>query len=231
MRVVVPYTELTGGCKQSLDRAAPHAELIDVSGSVLAYHDMMKRVWADGEDFILIEHDLDFNPEAIEVLEECPHLLCSIAGYWRLTRFRSELIRSKPDLFEGLPLSERHWIPLEWCASNRLLSYDRWHYHYQIPHHNDTRGLNGTEYANLYTSESRAPVWYEWMRTLPPEAADQWTARAWAEVADDGRACSLPNCRRSGPSRPELAHVCDRCRHENPNVVRDVHGATIQRNA
>ena len=107
MRVVVPYTELTGGCKQSLDRAAPHAELVDVSGSVLAYYELMRRVWADGEDFILIEHDLDFNPEAIKVLEECPHLLCSIAGYWRLTRFRAELIRSEPDLFETLPLSVR----------------------------------------------------------------------------------------------------------------------------
>jgi hypothetical protein len=213
MRVIVPYTKLTRGCAECLDRHAPRGEGVYVGGSPTDYWAMMRDAWADGEDFILIEHDMLFEADAIEVLEACPRWLCTVGNFWCLTRFRSELMRAAPDAIEGLPVSARHWISLEWMASRRIGSVTPSHAHFDVYSSNQTRDYNG-EPEGLYTGLDRWSVWFKWLRTLPESAADEWTERAWAEVTDDGRACSLPACRRSGVAA--FPTVCDKCRGMAP---------------
>lgn len=66
------------------------------------------------DDFILIEHDIEFDTDAIEILEQCPEGACTVAGYLRLARFRAELMRAFPDAFEGLPT--RNAIGFRWSG-------------------------------------------------------------------------------------------------------------------
>lgn len=152
-------------------------------------------MWADGEDFIVIEHDVEFGADAIETLESCPEPFCTADEWFHCTRFRAELIEARPDAFSGLPMSERHWIPLEWQARERIERVARLHHHRGLGVSNQTRGLNGTVHAGLYTSAQRWPVWAEWLRTLGPEHADEFTAKAWH--AWEQTACRRDGCRRA----------------------------------
>jgi hypothetical protein len=212
MRIIVPYTELSQGTARCLDRLAPQAERIYVGDSPTRYWEVLRDAWADGESFILIEHDLEFDDKALSALEACPRPVCTVAGWFRLTRFRSEMMRAIPDVFESLRPSERHWIPMEWQARTRMerAGFGLHSHIGEADVANPTRGLLGTEYRGLYTSADRRPVWFEWLRTLPASAADEFTARAWAEVTDDGRACRLPACKRRGVAA--FPSICDRCR-------------------
>lgn len=199
MRVICPYTTITTGTAQCLDRHAPHAERVYVGGDPTDYWRTLRDAWADGEDFIVWEHDVEAGPDAIEILETCPGWFCTIAGYWRLARFRAALIRAAPDAFEGMPVSQRHWLVLENFARGRIPGGHS--------HVGEADVANQSRW--LLQNLRRRAVWFEWLRTLPAAAADEWTARAWREVTDDGRACSRPACRRSGVS----AHptTCARC--------------------
>ena len=225
MRIVVPYTLLTKGCSDCLDAHAPHAERVYVGDDPTDYWQLLRRVWADGRSFILIEHDIEFSGECIEVLEECSSPFCTVAGYFRLTKFDAELMERTPDVFATRPVSERHWVPLEWYAREAICEQAGVCLHNHIRHDwsNPTRGLNGTEPAGLYTTAQRWPVWAEWLRSLPPEAADRHTAKAWAEhrakTGEDGSACHLVSCLRATGS--PYASICDRCRGDLQRILGD----------
>src|ERR1700744_2776529 len=105
MRVICPFTEVTPGTDQCLARLAPQAERVYVGDDVLGYWRMLCAAWRDAEDFILWEHDLECEADAIEILQSCPQPACPVAGYFRLTRFRAEMMRAIPDVFETLPVS------------------------------------------------------------------------------------------------------------------------------
>jgi hypothetical protein len=207
LRVVVPYTKLTPGCVESLRWHCPHAERVVVSASPLDYWRLLCRVWADQEDAIIVEHDMSFDAEAIEVLETCPEQLCTSAPCFQMIRFRSELMRAAPRMFESIPPSERHWLALEYCSRDRLPARHR--HAVTPPPFNDS----GRRWIDR--SDVREVVWFAWLRTLPSEHADRNTARAWAAIhrnpdgTDDGRACSRVSCKRAG--RVAFPSICDRC--------------------
>jgi hypothetical protein len=97
-----------------------------VSASDFAYADLIDRLWADGEAFLLIEHDMLPTLEAVERMISCPRRWCacpypvnhqpgeSIVGFG-FTRFAAELLTAEPDAAEaagrwsraGVPA--RHW--------------------------------------------------------------------------------------------------------------------------
>jgi hypothetical protein len=68
-----------------------HAEFADVSGSDLAYGQLVARMWlkrhADpdvGESFLLLEHDVVAGPELLRAMWDCPEPWCH-AFAWRFS--------------------------------------------------------------------------------------------------------------------------------------------------
>jgi hypothetical protein len=116
LRIVVPYTKihlLTAAC---LDELAPDAERVYVGGEDIAYWRLFCDLWHDGEDFLIIEHDIQFTQEALDQALHCPcqwgaspyhygannlmpELINTALGF---TRFRSGIIGSNPKLPDDL---------------------------------------------------------------------------------------------------------------------------------
>ncbi len=127
MRVVVPYTRVHPATRAALDRCAPHAEYVDVSASDFAYHALLTRLWAEREDLILIEHDIEVDEAIIDAFETCPRLWCCVAeapgaSWAALTcnRFRRELMvqnSALPGMGAGWPDNwngaAQHWCGLD----------------------------------------------------------------------------------------------------------------------
>lgn len=100
-----------------------HAEWCDVSADDHAYWRLLLRLWADGEGFLVVEHDVVCRPDVIGQVEACPESWCSF-GYadichpgcqeaWAnqlgCTRFRSELLAATPDAVSAIPPRDRGW--------------------------------------------------------------------------------------------------------------------------
>jgi hypothetical protein len=131
MRVVISHTKRL----PAVEAGAPGAEWYDVSADEHAYWRLMCDLWADGESFLIVEHDVVCRPDVIEQVEECPEPWCSF-GYLDMchpecqeawanqlgcTRFRAELIRATPDAVSSIPPSGRGWLNLcDHIAGNKL---------------------------------------------------------------------------------------------------------------
>jgi ABC-type uncharacterized transport system ATPase subunit len=63
LRVVCAYTpsRLRRGTVEALVAQAPQAEFVDVGERPDSYFDLFCELWAAGEDFMLVEHDIDAN--------------------------------------------------------------------------------------------------------------------------------------------------------------------------
>lgn len=118
MKVVIPFTPVKYSLEaQEAHRAIPGAEWSDVSADVQAYHRLFSDLWLAGETFLLIEHDIVPNDEAMIQAEECscwwgtsPYegppgrgLLTDSLGF---VCFRAELMMAEPDL-----ATEAWWDP------------------------------------------------------------------------------------------------------------------------
>lgn len=116
----VPYTAVH---PVTVDAAPKDAVWVDVSSSTEAYFSALHHIWAQGETFALLEHDVVCRPDVIAELEACPEPWC-LYGYadichpecqeaWRnqlgCTRFREELIAAVPDAISSIPPDERDW--------------------------------------------------------------------------------------------------------------------------
>jgi len=125
--VIVCYTRLLlrPETVASLEAHAPHAELHDVTDDPDAYWRALARVWADGEAFIAVEHDVELTPEVLPQFAACPEPWCSF-GYGDIptgalvigqqigaVRFRAELVQAHPDVFESIEPRDRGWTGLD----------------------------------------------------------------------------------------------------------------------
>ena len=131
MRLVCPYVpaglrDETIDALEALDRPL---EMIDVSASDESYARLIARLWHDGEDFLLIEHDMIPTKDAVEHMECCPRWWC--ANAYRVnhqvgdvimglgfTRFRAELCEVMADAPARAPrwsgrYPRRHWIGVD----------------------------------------------------------------------------------------------------------------------
>jgi hypothetical protein len=60
------------------------AEFADVSGSDMAYGELVARLWSAGQSFLLLEHDVLAGPKLLKAMWACPEPWC--AGFaWRYT--------------------------------------------------------------------------------------------------------------------------------------------------
>lgn len=107
MRVVVPFNHLHPDTHQAL-KDWPGVEFRSTRDDDYAYGRLLRELWADGEDFLLVEHDVVPTPEHLARMAECPNPYCAAPYAWQqavgvtlgFTRFRSILLRTYPDAAE-----------------------------------------------------------------------------------------------------------------------------------
>jgi len=125
MRVICPYTRISPATREALDSSGYAWEPHDVSGSDDAYWGVLAGLWAAGEDFAVVEHDIIPAPGALASFEACAHGWCScpypyLAGTYAglgCTRFRAGLIARQPDLMDVVAtMSNDSHPPKSWCT-------------------------------------------------------------------------------------------------------------------
>jgi hypothetical protein len=121
-RIICPYTCVHPATDQALRRFASDAERVDVSGSEFGYWELVRGLWAAGEDFVVIEHDVEITADVLGSFESCAEPMCAsycpdtactwtflpgaLNALWGCVRFRGSLAVSVPYLFDGEPI---HW--------------------------------------------------------------------------------------------------------------------------
>lgn len=177
MRVAVPFTadRLRGETIDAVLAAGKHAGALvrevtfwDVSGSDTAYLETLALLWADEEDFVIVEHDVVPDLTAFLELGVCTSPYCCFPYAWTTcvgpalgcTRFRRELLRTVPDAVEqaaripsayGRP---GHWRQLDvHLMRNVLRDTHAWQPHVHLP---PVEHLN--EAQQLQPDASRVPV-------------------------------------------------------------------------
>lgn len=132
MRTIYPYTVKH---QRTVDAAPSDAEWCDVSADNHAYWRLLRDVWADGETFTVVEHDVLWRPDVVEQFEACPQPWC-VFGYTPIcheacleawanmlgcTRFTAELIAACPDAVSSIPEEQRDWHNLcDSIAGNKV---------------------------------------------------------------------------------------------------------------
>ena len=127
MRVVHPTTRISPDAIQSLVRTGHAVEFVDVSGSDRAYFDLLAQLWAAGETFAIIEHDIVVTPSTLNELDACPHDWCAFPFRYlgRLqyglgcVKFSAALMARIPDAIIRIGVmsdarhDRRHWCRLD----------------------------------------------------------------------------------------------------------------------
>jgi hypothetical protein len=76
MRVVLAYTHIAPGVREALTETGREWEEVDVSGSDTAYWELLSDLWAAGDSFIVVEHDVIIRHDTLDELEACPEPWC-----------------------------------------------------------------------------------------------------------------------------------------------------------
>jgi hypothetical protein len=134
LNIVCPYTPAklqaaTAAALDRLDRLDRPVARVDVSGHHTAYAALLEGLWAAGEDFLIVEHDMVPTPAMVDQMESCQRWWCVnpyAANEWGtlvvcgfgFTRFRAGLMAAEPDAFAaaaavGDRWSRRHWMGMD----------------------------------------------------------------------------------------------------------------------
>lgn len=118
MRVIVPYVvgpafPHLGEVINAIDAQGYTAETHQIGDLELGYYDLLRKVWAGGDAFTIVEHDVITGPGTLAGLELCWGPWCAhnyqtyLGDVMRLsfaalgcTRFSWQLIKRLPDLFD-----------------------------------------------------------------------------------------------------------------------------------
>ena len=120
MRVIVPALEQGCPAHYALRTEGISHEVFIMEGN----HDygiLLKRLWGEGEGFIIVEGDIAPWPTALKHLEECNRLWCGhnypmalggeVGGSLGCTKFADDLVQTYPDI--TLNWDETHWRYLD----------------------------------------------------------------------------------------------------------------------
>ena len=130
MHVVVPATNLRREVVDALNETGHGYRIVDVSSTDRAYYDLLSGLWADGESFCVVEHDIVIHDTALAELENCPGDWCGFAhryiddvGYGMgCVKFSAALIARNPDALArvGVMFDARH-PKKHWCRLDAWL--------------------------------------------------------------------------------------------------------------
>ena len=132
MRTVCPHAgPIAPETVAALDASGLPWEAADVSGTPTSYTSLLTRLWAAGEPFAVVEHDIVPHAGALAELEACDWPWCSFAyqlggtvhAGLGCTRFSAGLLAAVPDAVE------RTWAestdvhpPGHWCSLDDRLA-------------------------------------------------------------------------------------------------------------
>lgn len=123
--IYVPYTDLHPATLAALEPERDRVELVDVSEDGAYWH-LFESLWRRGEDFILVEHDIEVGESTIESFDRCPKSWCTATYRWQrregyrgpsdvilwhalgCVRYRSELIARHPEV------ADTRWLRARW---------------------------------------------------------------------------------------------------------------------
>lgn len=126
MRVTCPYAgSIPPETVAALDASGFPWEAADVSRTPTSYTRLFCRLWADGEPFAIVEHDIVPHPGALDELLGCPRDWCAFAYPYMngthaglgCTRFSATLLAAVPDAVEQTWRESTDVHPAGfWCA-------------------------------------------------------------------------------------------------------------------
>lgn len=126
--IVVPYTVLTHETAMALDC---EWRGMYVGTDDAAYFRLLRDLWAAGETFTIVEHDIIPSREALASLDECgaDWCACPYPYVWRevvaglgCTRFRAPLMERQPDVFDVIAgMADGRHPPMHWCRLDAWL--------------------------------------------------------------------------------------------------------------
>ena len=132
MRVTCPHAgPIAPETSAALDASGFPWEAADVSDSDTSYTRLLGRLWASGEPFAVVEHDIVPHPGALAELLACPRPWCSFSYQLGGTihaglgcaRFSAELLAEIPDAVERTWRESTDVHPAGfWCSLDDRLS-------------------------------------------------------------------------------------------------------------
>lgn len=135
MTIVVPYTDL----HPQTAAAVPDAQFVRIEHAD-HYRQLLRELWARGEAFTLVEHDVVPRTEQLAALDACPEPWCGYGygpGDWTpvfgCIRFRADLIAALPGAFD-----DPSWPWMQLDAKFAVYAREhgfRHHWHYPHVHH------------------------------------------------------------------------------------------------
>ena len=143
MKLVVPYVSL----RQETYRATryyPGVQFVYVGDSETAYSELVCELWARGESFAIVEHDIVVAPTMLDRFASCPEPFCAHPYEWSeshlgpalgCNRFSSDFLREFPKAAEQAasipgPLGPGSWRQFDYWLTRTVLED-----HYgQVPH-------------------------------------------------------------------------------------------------
>jgi hypothetical protein len=117
--VIVPYVDLAPETYRAV-KDWPGLELYPIDpADVTAYCRLLQQVWAAGETFCVIEHDILPHRTVYYDFVHCPHDYCAFPYPWTTqigpalgcTRFRAELLAEIPDAMDQVAEMPSVWGP------------------------------------------------------------------------------------------------------------------------
>lgn len=129
MKLVVPYTDKLKAIVRDvlLDNYKLPARFEYVGDNDFSYWKLMRQLWSEHEDFVIVEHDVLPWPGAVEELLGCPYNWCSLgykinvtstgrAGYgayhtFGCTKFSTGLMDAMPKVWDSF--ESHHWKHLD----------------------------------------------------------------------------------------------------------------------
>lgn len=135
MRVIVAYTEVAPGVLEALDSTGWPYELADVSEADDSYWSLLAGLWAGGETFVIVEHDVIVRPDTMAELAACGSVWCGhktpyIHGDYAgmgCSKFGADMLRAVPDALDQVAVmtdsahAAKHWCRVDaWLQSHVL---------------------------------------------------------------------------------------------------------------
>lgn len=152
LKVICPHNNLQFATEFFLKLEEPRTQFVDVSGSDTDYFNLVMRLWAESETFIIVEHDIVVWPGALHEIYDCPEPLCAYQAPYNITpvggrrglsygvgclKWHQSLQEKFPNLLTDWPEDDRHWTRLDQVIVKKIseLNNNTIHYHWPAVGH------------------------------------------------------------------------------------------------
>lgn len=127
--IVVPFTKLAPGVVDALEATGRSFDLAEMTDDE-SYWRLLRDLWAEGDDFAIVEHDVRVHSTVFDELEACPFYWCAYPNEYinginygmSCVRFRGELLWQAPWVMELVgAISDELHPPRHWCRLDMWL--------------------------------------------------------------------------------------------------------------